>query len=149
MQTWYGHDAPELTNEQQTISAALIWLLKGDAGQRAIASWSLGWDAAQQASGTDWIAPTLSHALNDPYDAVRFIARRSIRSLPGFDQFEVNAIGTSQERSKAIQRVQDTWRKVSQQKQDPSLLLNDTGLDQQKLQQLLLQRDETPIDLLE
>ena len=30
----------------------LLWLLRGDAGQRALVAWSMGWQPAQQASGT-------------------------------------------------------------------------------------------------
>ena len=56
--------------------------LRGDAGQRALAAWSMGWAEAQEASGTDWMAPYLSALLLDPYGAVRFIAARSLRTLP-------------------------------------------------------------------
>ena len=57
---WYGAPPVELNREQKTISATLLRLLKGDAGQRAITAWSMGWEAAHQASGKDCLA-CISH----------------------------------------------------------------------------------------
>ena len=74
----------------------MLWLLRGDAGQRALIAWSMGWPPAQRASGTSWMAPSLSVLMNDPYEAVRFIAHRSLRSLPGFADFAFAFTGRSQ-----------------------------------------------------
>jgi len=62
----------------------VLTLLKGDAGQRAIVAQSLGWAPAQQASGTEWMAPYLALMQQDSYDAVRHIATRSRATLPPF-----------------------------------------------------------------
>ncbi|GIT38390.1 MAG: hypothetical protein Ct9H300mP7_3110 [Verrucomicrobiota bacterium] len=35
-------------------------LLKGDAGQRAIAAWHMGWEPARKVSGGNWQGPWLS-----------------------------------------------------------------------------------------
>ena len=90
---WYG-DAPRpsLSDDERSIAASLLWLLRGDAGQRAIAAQAMGWAPAQEASGTDWMAPYLAQLLDDPYDAVRFIAGRSLRTLPGFEAFEYDFV---------------------------------------------------------
>jgi hypothetical protein len=61
-----------------------LWLLKGDAGQRAIVAQAMGWAPAQQASGSAWLAPYLALTQKDQYDAVRLIASRSLKTLPAF-----------------------------------------------------------------
>ena len=80
-----------------------MWLLKGDAGQRAIIAQSMGWAPAQQASGGGWLAPYLALSAKDSYDAVRYIASRSLSTLPPFrrdrlprgtTQLLINADGT-------------------------------------------------------
>jgi hypothetical protein len=76
LEAWYGQAQPELTEIQQAVPAALIWLLSGDAGQRALMAWSMGWEAARQASGAEWMPQFLTQLLLDPYDAVRLIAHR-------------------------------------------------------------------------
>jgi predicted CXXCH cytochrome family protein len=59
-------------------------LVQGDAGQRALAAWACGHPPAQAASGSDWMAPLLVRALTDDYAAVRWIALRSLRTLPAY-----------------------------------------------------------------
>ena len=63
-----------MSDDDRTVAASLVSLLKGDAGQRAIVAQAFGWPPAQRASGTNWMAPYLALLLNDPYDAVRYIA---------------------------------------------------------------------------
>ena len=55
LEDWYGISSPALSQDQQNYSATLHAALSGDAGQRVLAAWSLGWSAAHQASSTDWI----------------------------------------------------------------------------------------------
>ena len=81
---WYGQPVPELTEEQSSVAASILWTLTGDAGQRALLAWHMGWEPAQEASGTEWMAPYLAELLTDPYDVVRFNGHRSLASLPGF-----------------------------------------------------------------
>jgi hypothetical protein len=83
----YGIPAPELSSDQREIAASLLWLLNGDAGQRAIAAQGMAWPPAQRVSGTEWMAPYLAQLLDDPYEAVRFIVERSLRTTPGFSGF--------------------------------------------------------------
>jgi cytochrome c552 len=86
LEEWYGRTRPALGSDEQSVAAALLWLLKGDAGQRAIVAQSMGWTAAQQASGTGWLTPYLALTAKDSYDAVRYIAARSQRTLPPFQR---------------------------------------------------------------
>ena len=71
---------------EQGIAESLEGLLSGNAVERATYAWHYGWKPAQQASQTHWMAPFLAELLNDPYSAVRFIAGRSLESLPGFEK---------------------------------------------------------------
>jgi hypothetical protein len=82
LERWYAIRAPALDDEQRTIAAGVLWSLEGDAGQRALMAWSMGWDAARKISGTDWMTPFLTVMVQDPYRAVRYIAHRSLTRQP-------------------------------------------------------------------
>ena len=90
---WYGQERQPAPADERDLSAALLWTLTGDAGQRAIAAQAMGWKPAQAASGTDWMLPHLAQLLDDPYDAVRFIAGRSLGTLPEFGSFQYRLCG--------------------------------------------------------
>jgi len=103
LEEWYGVTRPALDSDESSVAASVLWLLKGDAGQRAIVAESMGWTAAQQASGREWLTPYLALTAKDSYDAVRYIAARSQRTLPPFrrdqlprgnPQLLINADGT-------------------------------------------------------
>ena len=49
----------------------------------------MAWPPAQQASGADWMAPYLAQLLDDPYDAVRFGAARSMHDAARVRRFHV------------------------------------------------------------
>lgn len=98
-----------LTTDEQTVSAAVLWALKGDAGQRAIVAQAMGWSPAQTASGTGWMTPILAQLLDDPYDAVRFIAARSLRSLPGFQAFPYDFVAPPKQRYAAQLSAMRAW----------------------------------------
>ena len=99
---WFGQAVPELSANQRTISAALLDLLSGDAAQRAIQASAFGSDQAQKVSGTDWMPPALMIGIGDPYDAVRLISERSLRTIPEWSQFEVDVIGPPEIRAGII-----------------------------------------------
>jgi hypothetical protein len=121
----YGQPpAPSLTEADRSIAASLLWLLRGDAGQRAIAAQAMAWGPAQRASGTDWMAPHLASLLDDPYDAVRFIAGRSLRTLPGFNGFQYEFVAPAKERYQAQLRSMQVWeRTLGQSRRSESQLL--------------------------
>ena len=60
---------------------------------------------------TDWMTPFLSPLLDDPYQAVRFIAYRSMRTLPGNEDFVYDFLAEPVERSDAARRALDRWRR--------------------------------------
>jgi hypothetical protein len=147
--------APELSSEQQTIAASVLHATRGDAGQRALIAWALGWEPARRASGEHWIAPYLGMLLDDPYDAVRFIAERSLRSLPGYDRelarlrYDfVHAPGSRPPVAQEIARI--AAARVPARANNAAVLLGPSGaLDAETLARLLAQRDRRPVTLLE
>ena len=152
MRRWYKTPPIELGADQRNVAASLLWLLKGDAGQRAIVSQAMAWPPAQQAAGTDWMAPHLAQLLDDPYDAVRFGAARSMRTLPGFSGFTFDFIAPSQSRREAQLRTMATWDRVRSRPATARaelLLGNDGNVDIQSVLRLLKQRDNRRILLRE
>jgi hypothetical protein len=147
LQRWYGRsslpDAP-LNDDQRTVAASLLWLLEGDAGQRAIVSQAMAWPPAQQASGADWMAPHLAQLLDDPYDAIRFGAGRSMKTLPGFAAFAYDFVAAPSDRHRAQLRTMATWDAARRRpgRTAPELLLTSVGeVDVPRVLSLLKQRD--------
>lgn len=150
MNEWYDTPIPELSDEEKSIAASILWLLKGDAGLRALAAWHMGWDQAQMVSGRDWIAPLIARTLDDPYSAVRFIARRSLLSLPNFSDFEFNAIADKPQRDRAIASAIKIWSSHYQQTEErPEILVDQQGSQVQRIIDLMKQRDNTKVNLVE
>ena len=109
LESWFDIEQPEIPDDERTIAAAVLWALKGDAAQRALAAWSMGWPPAREASGHDWLTPYLAEFLTDNYHAVRFIAYRSLRLQPGFEDLEFDTLSDAADRvDKAIQ-IRKEW----------------------------------------
>jgi hypothetical protein len=153
LQSWYGLESPPLDEEQKTISAAVLNLLTGDAGQRALVAWHLGWPDAQEISGTDWIAPQLSVLLEDPYDAVRYIANRALLTLAGYTHWSFDFLAPQETRAEAREEVVAIWNRLrenSAEEPDPAVLLDAEGRLEKELQQkLLLRRSNREVYLRE
>jgi hypothetical protein len=128
---WYRRPPPDATSldaDERSIAASLLWLLRGDAGQRAIAAQAMGWEEAQRASGTDWMAPHLASLLDDPYDAVRFIAARSLRTLPALGDLQYNFVAPQKDRYQAQLRTMSIWdRTRAERRTDARLLFDSEG----------------------
>ena len=152
LQDWYAQPSPRLDDDERSVAASILWLLRGDAGQRALTAWSYGWKPAQETSGTSWMAPYLGELLGDPYDAVRFIAARSLRSLPGFENLQYDFTGDRQARIEAAVGALRAWRTGAQARarRDPQLLFGlDGALDTTAMRRLFDQRDTRPLFLRE
>jgi hypothetical protein len=152
LNSWFGEELPKLTEDQKQIASSLLWMLRGDAGQRAISAWSMGWKPALDASGSDWQAPFLATLLDDPYDAVRFIAQRSLRSLPGFETLSYDYVGPVADRAQVRQQVIQQWdrHRQSDGRRRPELLIDlNNRLQGDVLFRLLQQRDDRPVNLAE
>lgn len=150
---WYGAKTDALTEDQRTIAASLLWSIKGDAGQRALMAWAMGWRTAQDTSGNDWIAPQLSALLDDPYDAVRLIAYRSMRTLPGFGEFHGNFLASPDQRRSDIAAINGQWKtgwSIGSRSTPEEVLLNRDGSFRLTIvQRLLSERDNRAVALAE
>jgi hypothetical protein len=146
---WYGIELVPLSPAEQTIAASVLWLLRGDAGQRALMAWSFGWDDALEISGTDWLAPYLAQLLQDPYVAVRFIAERSLRSLDGYGDLCYDFLGDTRHIESARKQVLEKWM-VTGARPEGAVLIDQSGaLMQEQIEGLLRSRNDRPITLVE
>lgn len=147
---WYGqeNDVPEPSS--QSVSTAVEMLLTGDAGQRALIVAAMGSADARAASGTDWLVPYLLLSMDDPYDAVRQIAYRSIRSVPGYEDYDYDFLTPPQIRWSRISMELNRWSFKRGHKNRRAVLVTSEGhLDQLAVQNLLRRRDHRPINLSE
>jgi len=143
---WYGIEPPPLSDEDGELSATVRALLSGNAVQRAFAAWTMGWDDAREASGVDWMAPLLAPLLDDPISAVRIVAHRSLRSLPGYAQLEYAFDAPPPERAGAVERAEQAFApSVERAAGDDAVLISPGGTcDQARLRSLLAARDDAP-----
>ena len=149
---WYGAQTLPPGGEGDDISAALQWMIAGDAGQRALLAWHFGWKPAQVASGTQWLAPFLAELLDDDYAVVRSIAGRSLRTLPEVQDIDFDYVAPSSDRQEIAAQVLRRWNSIPKQamKTQAELLLDGQGrILFGKLFQLRANRDTRPVDLLE
>ena len=149
---WYGAKPAELTDVQSAVPATVIWSLSGDAGQRALMAWAMGWPPAQEASGADWQARFLAVLLADPYDAVRFIAHRSLCTTDGFSDFDYDFVESDFQAAR--QRAIEQWRKQRQQagqSVDARELIKDPAgeVPEDIFDRLLKHRDDRRVHLAE
>ncbi len=151
-----GGGAPaQVSDDDAHLSAAVLWALKGDAGQRAIVAQAMGWKPAQQISGTAWMTPILAQLLDDPYDAVRFIAARSLRSTPGFQSFPYDFVAPQKDRYASQLAAMRVWDGAGRGTSVPpasrtALLLGPDGaLRVSEMLRILKERNDRPVLLRE
>ncbi len=153
LHAWYNQPTPVLSQDDQTIAAAIQWIVKGDAGQRVLLAWGCGWEAAQKIAGCDWLYPYLIYSLTDPYAAVRFDAWKSLETLPGFQNFSFNYTATDRLLSDAAARAYEKWLQEVRNPNAvyrPETLLDSNGRWQQDIfQRLRKERDDKRILLAE
>jgi hypothetical protein len=152
LQKSYGIPAPSLDRDDTEIAASILWLLRGDAGQRAVAAQNMAWAPAQKASGAEWMAPYLAQLLDDPYEALRFIVFRSLRATPGFDRFPYDFNAPHADRVAAIERAMTEWKTRDRRDRlaSPALLLDGSGnVRFDVVNRLVQSRDSRPVYLRE
>ena len=129
------------------------WIVKGDAGQRALLAWGMGWESAQKIASRDWLYPYLIYSLADPYAAVRFDAWKSLQTLPGFSGFSFTYTAADHSLSEAATHAYEKWlgeiRDPNARYQPQTAIKGDGQFDQEVFQRLRSERDERPIILAE
>ncbi|HIA18007.1 MAG TPA: hypothetical protein EYN70_01065 [Planctomycetaceae bacterium] len=153
---WYGQPAVELDSNQQNVAAAVQMLLSGDAVQRIVIAWHMGWEPAWEASGKNWQMPILAHVLQDPYSAVRFVAHKSMQKLPHYEQWQgttdYDFLALKEEWQQFQNGFLQRWQAAeTKPPENPtSVLWNSDGtLQLDKLLELLKQQDKSKIMLAE
>lgn len=148
---WYGTPATPMTSDERQIAASILWLLRGDALQRALAAWHMGWPSALEASGSDWQSRVLPYLLDDPYPAVRYLAHRSLLALPQPPDIPYDFVGPPAERAAAQQKWLQRARSPNENTPArPELLVGPEGLLQEDLlEKLLRARDDRPVNIPE
>ena len=142
LQDWYGIKAPDLKPEEKSIAASILWILRGDAGQRALMAWAMGWKPAQEISRTDWMAPFLAPLMQqDPYPAIRYIAQHSLRTIPNFRGIEYDYMAHPTQRLAILGEIHDRWKrgKIQPASRKSALLIDASGNLAQNVWQALLQ----------
>jgi hypothetical protein len=141
-----------LDEDERSIAASVLWTLKGDAAQRAILAWHLGWDVARKASSDgSWMAAYLAQLLTDPYAATRQVAYRSIVGLPGFEGFEYAYTAPRSELESKATEATEIWLGLagSDLAQPRLLIAENRMIDVEAWLRLLAQRDQRPLAIVE
>jgi hypothetical protein len=145
---WYGATAPALSEDQREVAASLSWLYRGDAHQRALAMWAMGWPSARAVAGEEWVAPHLARAIGDPYQVLGLVAWRSLRKIFGNETMPGRVL--MRDPSMRIQAAQAALDLQPVKRTGQELLIGPDGrLDNARIERLLQQRDNRPVRLSE
>ncbi|MFT4690174.1 MAG: hypothetical protein ACJASX_000085 [Limisphaerales bacterium] len=147
---WYGHDQPELTAEHREVATVALLALKGDAGLRALMAWHMSWAPAVAASDAEqWVQPYLSLLLQDPYDAVRYIAGRSLKTFSSHADLKFDYVASPESITKASERAHTKWENSRSREARAAVLLGDDGLLSGRFRAIYADRNDRDMALLE
>ena len=151
LEQWYSIASPELSKQEKEVASSIRWILKGDAGQRAIAGWHFGWAPAQKTSGTQWMAPFLAELLTDSYEVVRFIGYHALKELPKFSDFDYDFVGSEQSQQLGRNKALKKWNEADDNAPPSNaLLINEQNkLIESEIRAMRHQRLDPPIKLVE
>lgn len=147
---WFGHDEPDLETKHRSVSTVALLTLEGDAAQRALSAWAMSWQPAVDTSqGNDWVPAYLSRLLDDPYDAVRYIAGRSLSRHPRFKELDYDFLADKAALTNAASRAFTKWAKGMHAPSETVLIQRNGSLDRHKFDEFYGRRDDRRIYLLE
>ena len=150
---WYAHPRTELPADRRVVSETVRSLLAGDAGQRALAAWHLGWAPARALTGEDWQPPLLARLLADPYSAVRYIAHRSSSSFPGHVAADYDFVERSSGQEAHVRGALARWKGAERSRSpetSAALLLTPEGRgDTAAVEGWMRRRDDRVVHLRE
>ncbi len=152
LKEWFDQPAPQLRGEfARNVSLAVDMALRGDAGQRAMIAWHMGWEPARKASSEAWLPAYLSILMDDDYDAIRFIAHRSLKQIGRYDDIDFDFVAPAAERAEPCRQVIDRWLEQMKSKpiHNPSVLVTHDGLELEMVEQLLQERNHRAVVLVE
>ncbi len=147
---WYEHPVPAIDEDDRNIATGVLWSLRGDALQRALTAWSMGWKPAHKAAGDEWMSPYLAELMTDNYDAIRQIARASLKKMKGFKDFRSPFLAPLAVQKRDAQTVVQAWLKQPKDFSTESrLLIEDGRVNLTVYKRLLEARDHTVFNLPE
>jgi hypothetical protein len=144
-----------LAAPEYELATGVSMALLGDAGQRALLAAAMRRPEVQQAAGTAWMPALLGVLMDDPYDAVRYVAGHALETLPGFARYPYDFVQRPRERpavaEEVAQRAAPELLRVLQAGQLSAALPFTTGgvLAPDQTRALLSRRDQRPVHLLE
>jgi hypothetical protein len=112
----------------------------------------MGWEPAQRASGTGWMVPYLGALMEDPYDAVRLIAARSLATVPGFERTGFDPLAPPESRAAAVEALAARWsslRSAPDGRGEATLFDAQGRLRTDEVARLSAARDDRPLNLAE
>jgi hypothetical protein len=135
-------------------SALATAALRGDAAARVIAVRELGSPTGRAVSGSEWQPQLLIEALDDPYSAVRYVAQRSLRDFPGFEDLLFDFIAPHavrlEQQAVARARLEARVTRPSTDGHAPALPVDQRGLFRRDvIDRLVRERDLRPIRIAE
>lgn len=137
----------ELDDDERSISAAALWMLKGNLVQRVLMAWGAGWGPA---IGKEQIVPLLAQQLDDPSPAIRLAAWRSLRSIDPRYDIDYDFIAPADERMAVIRKIVELWQASGTSAGDRRLLQAADGrLDSAAVRRLMDSRDDRAIPVRE
>jgi len=145
---WYGQP-PVTAGVSSPAPAAIDWLLRGDAAQRAVVAWHLGNPDSLDASGSDWQPVFLAHTVDDPYVAVRTIARAQLRALPGYTHLDWDPSSSPAELVKVRDAVLQQWRIHNPSLDRKELWIHEGRPDHDRIEHWRMLRDDRPVSVNE
>jgi hypothetical protein len=135
------------------VAAGVLWAASGDAAQRAITAWHMGFAPARVASGGDWEGLYLAELLVDPYAAVRRVAALALAKQPGFADFAYDYLAPpdalERKSREAALRWAGTLRVESLRDPRAVLIGRDGEIDVERYSRLLDARNRTAIRIIE
>jgi len=150
---WYAIKSPALESPWTATAASIVGALRGDASVRALIAWHYGWEPAQTtSSGTQWIPPMLTLLMDDEYDAVRYIADRSLESIKGYENTGYDFIAPRPKRHDAIREIMGRWNEFAPANltNRPEILILPNGeIDTTAVDSHIANRDNRPVSIHE
>jgi hypothetical protein len=147
---WYDQPRPALGYDRSNFAESVLWAMRGDAGQRVLAAWSFGWQPARDASsGTDWPPLFLLQLLDDPYDAVRFVAWRSLTQYEGFAERPYDFGAPREQRLSVIKTALGQWGRRPRATRPEVLMGVNGAVHSAEMERLRGQRDDRDVSLQE
>ena len=153
LKQWYGVDSPTIDAPWDQTATAVVGALRGDATVRALMAWHFGWQPALEVSGgKDWVPPILSVLLDDDYDAVRYIAGRSLKRIAGHENSRFDFLAPQEQQRADIREVLTRWSRSvpgNLTNRAEILIAPGGGLDAKAVEAHLLERDNRPVMIIE